>query len=157
MAGPLSRKLKVFKKETHCMRRLFGILPVKTFVELGRLARVSASFGRKTGWQRCVVVLGGGTEQRSVIEETARPAVGGGGWRRPAEEQARGIGGRDVAAAHARGPDAIGGLLLTLAPDPSIELLQCGGVATKTSGSNCTAASAVAMRGGRHYARPSRR
>jgi len=50
--------------------------------DLGRLVCVSASFGRKTDWQRSEE--GGGTQQLSVMEEVARRWVAA----RPAEEQA---------------------------------------------------------------------
>jgi hypothetical protein len=52
--------------------------------ELGRLACVSASFGRKTAWQRSPPAAGESTEQRSVVEETAQRWVAS----RPANEQA---------------------------------------------------------------------
>eukprot|EP01047_Picozoa_sp_COSAG01_P058193 COSAG01_NODE_6824_length_3482_cov_5.154597_1_plen_281_part_00 len=131
--------------------------------DLGRLARVSASFGRKTAWQRSAV-HGGGTELRSVVEETARRWV----VARPMEEQTR------VAA------QCLGWLWrMNEIQTPAAILSRSGSSiklsqrrngstiyswATKTSGNDIrwgrsnqgyepvAAASAVAMRGGRHYA-----
>ncbi len=65
-------------EEVELLVRICSFLAPK---DLGRLARVSASFGRKTGWQRSAV--GGRMEQRSAVEETARRWV----TARPAEEQ----------------------------------------------------------------------
>jgi hypothetical protein len=63
-------------EEVDVLLRICGLLVPK---DLGRLACVSASFGRKTAWPHSA------GELRSVVEETARLWMAA----RPAEEQAR--------------------------------------------------------------------
>jgi hypothetical protein len=144
-------------EEVEVLVRICGCLKPK---DLGRLACVSGSFGRTIGWQ-CSVVDGGATEQRSVVEETARRWVSAcpvedqvtvvqwPGWLRRMQELQR-----------------LSVVFSCTAPAPTIDeyesyyddsrgvlclrLSQRGTVATCYS--HGTAASAIAMRAGRHYA-----
>ena len=119
--------------------------------DLGRLACVSSSFGRKTCWERMVGV--GSVELRSVVEETARRWV----TARPIQEQAWAPEGTSwLQRMHELQMQGAAATLSGL--KDKAELSQCGSVLTMLPSNSDfedtwkVSASKVAMHRGQHYA-----
>ena len=146
-------------EEAEQLLRICGMLTPK---DLARLACSAASFGRKIAWQRSAVA-GRGAEMRSVVEETARRWVTArsareqelvaqwSGWLRRMHEI------QTSTAVFSRSHPSIvrseDGAVALCCPRTAAALGQLDWDDwDRGSGRCCTAASAVGMRDGRHYA-----